>query len=122
MMVLRNTKICKVMSKENVKMGGNEEMMEHEDKMDVGEVVQIIGAGVGVVMSVAERIAKMKGNKKNLEECIAAIDERIDNEIALMHEELDATRKEVEMLKKILLAMSIALGVAIVAIIVSFVI
>ena len=103
-------------------MGGNEEMMEHEDKMDVGEVVQIIGAGVGVVMSGAERIAKMKGNKKNLEECIAAIDERIDNEIALMHEELDATRKEVEMLKKILLAMSIALGVAIVAIIVSFVI
>ena len=85
----------------------------------------------GAMIGIAERVTALRSSKDK-EEYIATMDEKIDQvggavleldeKIALVREELDATRKEVQLLKKILLGMGIALGVAIIAVVVSFLI
>lgn len=85
----------------------------------------------GTMMGIAERISTLRASKDK-DEYIATMDEKIDQlgtatveldeKLTLMREELEAARKEAEMLKKILLAMGIVLGLAVVAIVISFIV
>ena len=99
--------------------------------MNVLSILGWVGTGTDLAMGLVERVARLKSSKDK-DEYIATMDEKIDQlgtatveldeKIALVREELDATHKEVQMLKKILIGMGIALGVAIIAIVVSFLI
>ena len=100
-------------------------------KVDILGILGWVGTGTGLAMDLVERVSKLKSSKDK-DEYIATMDEKIDQlgtatvkldeKTACMQEQLDATRKEVQVLKKIILGMGIALGVAIIAIVVSFLI
>ena len=100
-------------------------------KVDILSILNWVGLGTDLAMGLAERVTKLK-TSKDKDEYIATMDEKIDQlgtatveldeKLTLLREELNAARNEVQILKKILLAMGIVLGIAIVAIIVSFII